>query len=154
MTAGGRVGNEFVAYFNGGLFDGQQALPLDEGDLGLLVAVGSMQWAEIDPSIFGSLFERFLDPAKRAQIGAHYTDAKKILQIVDPVVMRSLDAEWAEAKGRIEMLAVTAPPKGLERRNGARRTPSARVLSNGSHPCGSSIRPAARAIFFIWRSSE
>jgi hypothetical protein len=112
MTAGGRVGNEFVAYFNGGLFDGQKALPLDEGDLGMLVAVGSMQWAEIDPSIFGSLFERFLDPAKRAQIGAHYTDAKKILQIVDPVVMRPLDAEWTEVKGRIEKLAATARAKG------------------------------------------
>ena len=111
-TKGGRVGNEFIAYFNGGLFDGQAALPLDEGDLGLLVAVGSMQWAEIDPSIFGTLFERFLDPAKRAQIGAHYTDAKKILQIVDPVVMRPLEAEWAEAKGRIEKLATVARDKG------------------------------------------
>jgi restriction-modification enzyme MmeI-like protein len=110
-TKGGRVGNEFIAYFNGGLFDGQAALPLDEGDLGLLVAVGSMQWAEIDPSIFGTLFERFLDPAKRAQIGAHYTDAKKILQIVDPVVMRPLEAEWAEVKERIEKLVVTAREK-------------------------------------------
>jgi type II restriction/modification system DNA methylase subunit YeeA len=111
-TKGGRVGNEFIAYFNGGLFDGQAALPLDEGDLGLLVAVGSMRWAEIDPSIFGTLFERFLDPAKRAQIGAHYTDAKKILQIVDPVVMRPLEAEWAEVKGRIEKLVSLAQEKG------------------------------------------
>ncbi len=109
---GGRVGNEFIAYFNGGLFDGQAALPLDDGDLGLLVAVGSMQWAEIDPSIFGTLFERFLDPAKRAQIGAHYTDAKKILQIVDPVVMRPLEAEWAEVKERIERLVSLAQEKG------------------------------------------
>jgi hypothetical protein len=111
-TKGGRVGNEFIAYFNGGLFDGQAALPLDDGDLGLLVAVGSMRWAEIDPSIFGTLFERFLDPAKRAQIGAHYTDAKKILQIVDPVVMRPLEAEWAEVKERIEKLASLAQEKG------------------------------------------
>jgi hypothetical protein len=111
-TKGGRVGNEFIAYFNGGLFDGQAALPLDEGDLGLLVAVGSMRWAEIDPSIFGTLFERFLDPAKRAQIGAHYTDAKKILQIVDPVVMRPLEAEWAEVKGRIEKLVTLARDRG------------------------------------------
>jgi len=32
---------------------------------------------EIDPTIFGTLFERFLDPDKRAQIGAHYTDPEK-----------------------------------------------------------------------------
>jgi type II restriction/modification system DNA methylase subunit YeeA len=111
-TKGGRVGNEFIAYFNGGLFDGQAALSLDEGDLGLLVAVGSMQWAEVDPSIFGTLFERFLDPAKRAQIGAHYTDAKKILQIVDPVIMRPLEAEWAEVKARIEKLVALARDRG------------------------------------------
>ncbi len=116
MASGGRVGSEFIAHFNGGLFDGQMALPLDEGDLGLLVAVGSMQWAEIDPSIFGTLFERFLDPAKRAQIGAHYTDAKKILQIVDPVVMRPLEAEWTEVKTQIGVLAATARAKGPKAR--------------------------------------
>ncbi len=112
MATGGRVGNEFIAHFNGGLFDNQPALPLDEGDLGLLVAVGSMQWGDIDPSIFGTLFERFLDPAKRAQIGAHYTDARKILQIVDPVVMRPLERDWAEVKARIEKLAAAARAKG------------------------------------------
>ena len=92
--------------------DFSTARPRDEGDLGLLVAVGSMRWGEIDPSIFGTLFERFLDPAKRAQIGAHYTDAKKILQIVDPVVMRPLEAEWAEVKERIEKLATVARERG------------------------------------------
>jgi type II restriction/modification system DNA methylase subunit YeeA len=119
-TKGGRVGNEFIAYFNSGLFDGQAALPLDEGDLGLLTAVGSMRWAEIDPSIFGTLFERFLDPAKRAQIGAHYTDAKKILQIVDPVVMRPLEAEWTEVKERIEKLVSLAHEKGLRAKEWAK----------------------------------
>ncbi len=114
MATGGRVGNDFIAHFNGGLFSDQMALPLDEDDLGLLVAVGSMQWGEIDPSIFGTLFERFLDPAKRAQIGAHYTDAKKILQIVDPVVMRPLEAEWAEVRARIEKLAAIAQTKGAK----------------------------------------
>lgn len=112
MAKGGRVGNIFLVHFNGGLFDGQDALPLDDGDIGLLIAAGSMDWTEIDPSIFGTLFERFLDPAKRAQIGAHYTDTKKILQIVDPVVMRPLEAEWATAKAKIEALVAAAQNKG------------------------------------------
>ena len=34
--------------------------------------------SEIDPSILGTLFERGLDPGKRAQLGAHYTDRDKI----------------------------------------------------------------------------
>lgn len=119
MAHGGRVGNEFLAHFNGGLFDRQQALPLDEGDMNLLVAAGGMGWDEIDPSIFGTLFERFLDPAKRAQIGAHYTDTKKVLQIVDPVVMRPLEAEWAEIKAKIETLIEAASKKNAHSKNWA-----------------------------------
>jgi hypothetical protein len=53
------------------------------------------------------LFERFLDPDKRAQIGAHYTDHEKIMMIVEPVILRPLRAEWATAKARIE--ATMAP---------------------------------------------
>ena len=50
------------------------------------------------PTIFGTLFERFLDPDKRAQIGAHYTDPAKIMLIIEPVVLRPLQREWAQAK--------------------------------------------------------
>ena len=47
-----------------------------------------LDWSEIDPSILGTLFERGLDPGKRAQLGAHYTDRDKIMLIVEPVVIR------------------------------------------------------------------
>ncbi|HEX6010686.1 MAG TPA: DNA methyltransferase, partial [Geminicoccaceae bacterium] len=59
-------------------------------------------WSEIDPSIMGTLFERGLDPDKRSQLGAHYTDRDKIMRIVEPVIQRPLEAEWADAKARIE----------------------------------------------------
>ena len=45
-----------------------------------------------------SLFERGLDPDKRSQLGAHYTDRDKIMRIVDPVIVRPLLAEWEAAK--------------------------------------------------------
>ena len=77
MRSGEDYGAEKIVHFNGGLFDGQLALPIDEGDIGLLRAANTLDWGQIDPSIFGSLFERFLDPQKRAQIGAHHTDAGK-----------------------------------------------------------------------------
>jgi type II restriction/modification system DNA methylase subunit YeeA len=101
MDQGGTHGIEDIAHFNGGLFDGRPSLELDHGDIGLLAALGSMDWSLIDPMIFGTLFERFLDPDKRAQIGAHYTDETKIMMIVEPVIMRPLLAEWAEVKARI-----------------------------------------------------
>ncbi|UFX46437.1 MULTISPECIES: class I SAM-dependent DNA methyltransferase [Bradyrhizobium] len=101
MESGGEFDLNDIAWFNGGLFDGRRALPLDASDIGLLVAAGSLDWSLIDPTIFGTLFERFLDPDKRAQIGAHYTDQDKIAKIIDPVILRPLRAEWELAKQEI-----------------------------------------------------
>ncbi|MEI9803320.1 MAG: class I SAM-dependent DNA methyltransferase [Pseudolabrys sp.] len=101
MESGGEFDLNDIAWFNGGLFDGRRALSLDEGDIGLLVAAGNLDWSLIDPTIFGTLFERFLDPDKRAQIGAHYTDPEKIAKLVEPVILRPLQAEWNAAKQEI-----------------------------------------------------
>ncbi len=98
MRVGGAFGLEHILHFNGGLFDDDEALPLDADSLDILREIAKQDWSAIDPSIFGTLFERFLDPDKRAQIGAHYTDAGKIMMIVEPVIMRPLNAEWASVK--------------------------------------------------------
>ncbi|MGL3108905.1 class I SAM-dependent DNA methyltransferase [Bradyrhizobium sp. BR 1432] len=101
MQSGGRVGFEHVAWFNGGLFNDDTALPLDHDDIALTLVAANLDWAEIDPSILGTLFERGLDPDKRSQLGAHYTDREKIMMIVDPVIVRPLLAEWETAKEKI-----------------------------------------------------
>jgi hypothetical protein len=88
MRAGGRIGFERVDWFNGGLFDDDSALPLTRDDMALVREAAARNWAEIDPSIFGTLFERGLDPDKRSQLGAHYTDRDKIMLIVEPVIIR------------------------------------------------------------------
>ena len=101
MHSGGRVGFEHVAWFNGGLFNDDTALPLDKDDIALTLVAANLDWAEIDPSILGTLFERGLDPGKRSQLGAHYTDREKIMMIVDPVIIRPWLAEWQIAKTEI-----------------------------------------------------
>lgn len=101
MESGGEFDLNDIAWFNGGLFDGRKALPVDDGDIGLLLAAGTLDWSMIDPTIFGTLFERFLDPGKRTQIGAHYTDREKIERIIEPVILRPLRAEWDTAKQEI-----------------------------------------------------
>jgi type II restriction/modification system DNA methylase subunit YeeA len=102
-------------------------LPLDSGDVGLLIAAGSLDWSLIDPSIFGTLFERFLDPNKRGQIGAHYTDAEKIMMIVNPVIVRPLREEWSTAKASIEKLVEEAHLKtGQSYRNAIAKAEEAR----------------------------
>jgi len=116
---GGRVGFTQVAWFNGGLFDDDTALPLDADDVGVLARTAALDWADIDPSILGTLFERALDPDKRSQLGAHYTDRDKIEKLIDPVIRRPLLAEWDAAKARI----AAALDKAAEARAG---TPAAR----------------------------
>lgn len=101
MRAGGNYGLEHILHFNGGLFDDDEALPLDADSLDTLRNIAKQDWSAIDPSIFGTLFERFLDPDKRAQIGAHYTDPGKIMMIVEPVIMRPLTAEWEAVKAKL-----------------------------------------------------
>jgi type II restriction/modification system DNA methylase subunit YeeA len=108
MEHGGEFDLTDIAHFNGGLFDGRRAIRLDDGDIGLLIAAASLDWSQIDPTIFGTLFERFLDPDKRAQIGAHYTDPDKIMMIVEPVILRPLRAEWEAAKAETQELVETA----------------------------------------------
>ena len=112
MSTGGDVGFEAVAWFNGGLFDDDSALPLDRGGIETALKAAALDWSEIDPSIVGTLFERGLDPDKRSQLGAHYTDRDKIMRIVEPVVVRPLLGEWEAAKAEIAV--------GLERAVGAR----------------------------------
>ena len=101
MAAGGDVGFEPVAWFNGGLFDDDAALPLDREGIETALKAAALDWSEIDPSILGTLFERGLDPDKRSQLGTHYTDRDKIMRIVEPVVVRPLLAEWETAKAGI-----------------------------------------------------
>jgi type II restriction/modification system DNA methylase subunit YeeA len=108
MRSGGFVGFEHVEWFNGGLFDDDEALPLEKEDVAGVLAAARLDWAEIDPSIFGTLFERGLDPTKRSQLGAHYTDRDKINLIIDPVIVRPLMAEWETEKAAIQRSLETA----------------------------------------------
>ena len=101
MQRGGRIGFEKVDWFNGGLFDDDEALPLEAADIKLVLRVARQDWSDIDPSILGTLFERGLDPDKRSQLGAHYTDREKIMQIIEPVVIRPLAAEWVGVRAQI-----------------------------------------------------
>ena len=112
MATGGRIGFEAVAWFNGGLFDDDSALPLERHEIDSVLKAAALDWSEIDPSILGTLFERGLDPDKRSQLGAHYTDRDKIMRIVDPVIVRPLLAEWETVKADIAATVERAEAAG------------------------------------------
>ena len=126
MAGGGRVGFEQVAWFNGGLFDDDAALDLRPGEIDAVLAAAALDWSQIDPSILGTLFERGLDPDKRSQLGAHYTDRDKIMRIVEPVVVRPILTQWHSAKAQIAALleqarAARTPATRTRRRDRAGR---------------------------------
>lgn len=98
MAGGGWFGAEEIRHFDGGLFDDESVLELDSTGISTLVKVSNLDWSSIEPSILGTLFERSLDPSKRAQLGAHYTSREDILLIVEPVLMAPLRRRWEEVK--------------------------------------------------------
>ncbi len=131
MRSGGTVGFERVDYFNGGLFDSDHSLPIEKADVADLMAAAKLDWSDIDPSILGTLFERGLDPDKRSQLGAHYTDREKIMQIVRPVVVTPLLDEWAQVRAQIEVVIENAPREtSTKLLRGAQLAARTRAISN------------------------
>ncbi|MCC9000937.1 MAG: class I SAM-dependent DNA methyltransferase [Candidatus Contendobacter sp.] len=111
MHVGGHFGLDKIAWFNGGLFDDAACLPLECADLDTLHSAAVLDWSEIEPAIFGTLFERGLDPDKRSQLGAHYTDAGSINRLIEPVIREPLLAEWATVKADMARLLAAKKPK-------------------------------------------
>lgn len=138
----GRFGKAAIPWFNGGLFDDDDVLPLGIGAVRDLMEAARLDWSKIDPAIFGTLFESGLDDKKRAEmaslfdrpdpeadrqarlfnrsapdkgVGIHYTDPGTIMKIIEPVVMRPLQAEWDGVKEQV---------RGLMERRAKARTPA------------------------------
>jgi type II restriction/modification system DNA methylase subunit YeeA len=104
MREGGEFFFEPIRHFNGSLFTESPVLPLTSEEIETVKAAARLDWGVVDPSIFGTLFERGLDPDTRAQLGAQYTSREDIETLIEPVVMRPLRREWEEARAEIEGL--------------------------------------------------
>ena len=105
MRKGGDFALEDIHWFNGGLFEKIEILPLTVTEIQALYEASKLDWSGIELSIFGTLFEHGLDPAKRSQLGAHYTDQQSILRIINPVIVEPLAQEWEMIKQQIIELA-------------------------------------------------
>ena len=110
MAGGGLFGPHEIAHFNGDLFRGDPFRPDEPVELSpnavqRLGEAVSKNWRNIEPSIFGTLFERALDASQRARLGAHYTSADDIMLVINPVVIDPLEREWEAARAEIEELS-------------------------------------------------
>ena len=100
MKDGGHFLMRDVPHFNGGLFDDTSVPELIADQIALLEQLNELDWSDIEPSIFGTLFERIIDESKRKQLGTHYTSRDDIELIVEPVLMRPLHQAWKREKER------------------------------------------------------
>jgi hypothetical protein len=107
MAHGGPFGIDEIRHFNGDVFTDAPALELKDDEIDAIYEAAQLEWNAVDASIFGTLFERGLDPAKRAQLGAHYTSREDIETLVEPVVLAPLRREWAEVRAVILNLLAT-----------------------------------------------
>ncbi|MDD2918060.1 DNA methyltransferase [Rhodoferax sp.] len=112
MCDGGLYGNDDIPWFNGGLFKKVKVPALSIMEVTELRNAAALNWSAIDVSIFGTLFERGLDPAKRSQLGAHYTDPATILRIIEPVLSRPLLQKWELVAQDIRALLSKSKKKG------------------------------------------
>ncbi|CAM3309968.1 type IIL restriction-modification enzyme MmeI [Polaromonas hydrogenivorans] len=112
MRDGGLYGNDDIPWFNGGLFKTIKVPPLTVLDMTELRNAAGLNWSAIDVSIFGTLFERGLDPGKRSQLGAHYTDPATIERIVEPVLKRPLLQIWQQLVPVLQALLAKSTKKG------------------------------------------
>ena len=93
-----------ILHFNGEIFKGGEAPSLRLREIDTLLQASKQDWTAIEPSIFGTLFERIIDPEKRAQAGAHYTPPRDIYDVIEPVILEPLQQEWDSLRAEIDPL--------------------------------------------------
>ena len=89
-------------YVNGRLFavqPGQYVPVFNARARSLLLELGALQWGDINPDIFGSMFQSVIDEGQRANLGQHYTSVPNILKTIEPLFLDDLNAQLEAAEG-------------------------------------------------------
>ncbi|MDA9015797.1 N-6 DNA methylase [Flavobacteriaceae bacterium] len=86
-------------YVNGKLFEEQLPIAAFDSKLrDILLECSSLDWGDISPAIFGSLFQSVMNPEERRNLGAHYTSEKNILKVIKPLFLDELHEEFRKVK--------------------------------------------------------
>jgi hypothetical protein len=86
-------------YINGKLFE--ESLPPASFDSKMRTALLNccdLDWGQISPAIFGSLFQSVMNPKERRNLGAHYTSEKNILKLIKGLFLDELWEEFNKVK--------------------------------------------------------
>jgi hypothetical protein len=85
-------------FVNGGLFAGTADIPrFSRTARAYLLQVGSLDWQQINPDIFGSMIQAVADDEERGSLGMHYTSVPNIMKVLKPLLLDELYAKLEEA---------------------------------------------------------
>jgi len=57
-----------------------------------------MDWSEINPDIFGSMFQAVIDEEQRGSLGQHYTSVSNIMKVIQPLFLDKLYTELEKSR--------------------------------------------------------
>ena len=86
-------------YVNGGLFQTDEPTPeFGAKARRLLLECGALIWSEINPDIFGSMFQAVIEEDQRGNLGQHYTSVSNIMKVIQPLFLDKLYADFEQAR--------------------------------------------------------
>lgn len=94
-------------YVNGRLFSvsQDQVVPkFTKRARDLLIELGTLIWGEINPDIFGSMFQAIVTPGKRSDLGQHYTSVPNILKTIEPLFLDGLKEQFDAGYDNVKKL--------------------------------------------------
>ena len=65
-----------------------------------MLEAAEVDWSQVSPTIFGALFQSGMDPEERRTRGAHYTCERNILELIEPLFLEELRAQFGRLPSR------------------------------------------------------
>lgn len=93
-------------YVNGGLFkDDIQVPKFTRKSRRILIECGKdLDWSDINPDIFGSMFQAVVHTEQRSTMGQHYTSVPNIMKVIEPLFLNDLYEELEKNQDSINKL--------------------------------------------------
>ena len=92
-------------YVNGGLFNNKIKVPTFNAKArNMLLTTGKLNWADINPDIFGSMIQGVADANTRSTMGMHYTSVTNIMKVIEPLFLNDFYDEFDKSKDNINKL--------------------------------------------------
>lgn len=119
MDQGRYFGPRKLLRFNGHFFKDHGTIPLEREDIAVLREAADADWKAVEPTIFGTLLTRALDPDERHRLGAEYTPRAYVERIVRPTVEEPIRERWTLVEAEVLQLKESGRPK--DRKEALRR---------------------------------